>query len=297
MHYPLLMAKKLYPYDLQVQSYYSDGDDTPTQIAREARSLGIKGLAITDHNTTDGISKSVRALRSSGLIAVEGIEVSCGYEGQEIHLLGYATKFDPAPLENFTKAIRNWYKNRANFLITRAKEKGYLIESYNQLMKKRHGHGPVILNYDIARMLVFKNQLPLSVARENIRGWLAGIPANLSRKHLPHPKMAIRAIHQAGGVAIFAHPGRRYTKLSPLFAMIKKMTRFGIDGIEVFSPRHSQEQIKALENFGNKNNFILTGGSDYHGKTNQPELTLGCGGLDEKYFRNFQHALTKRAHL
>lgn len=293
----LFMPKKLYPYDLQAQSRYSDGDDAPSEIARQARKLGLRGVAITDHNTTDGIRKSVRALRKLGLIGIEGIEVSCGHQGDEIHILGYANKFILPPLEQFTKRIRRWYQGRAKFLIAQAKEKGYLVESYNDLAKGRRGHGSAVLNYDIARMLVRKNHLPLSVARENIRAWLSSIPAALSRKHLPHPRIAIQAIHRAGGVAILAHPGRRHTALPPLFRMISEIRHFGIDGIEIFSPRHSQEQIKALTRFGEKNGLVITGGSDYHGKINQPELSLGCGGLTEKYFKLFERALLKSANL
>ena len=92
--------------DLHTHSVYSDGSDSPDEIVQHAKGLGLHAVALTDHDTTAGLTEFMEAGARRGLLTIPGIELSCEYKGRDIHVLGYRIRYGETSLENRLKAVR-----------------------------------------------------------------------------------------------------------------------------------------------------------------------------------------------
>ena len=258
--------------DLHIHSVYSDGTYTVEEIIEKAKSLGLTQIAITDHNILDG---SILGSTISDIDFIVGTELSVGYKGHEVHLLGYFpnssnyknTVFVINEGEAYKKVaimelIENLNKMGVDISITDLAEfsKGIINRVHVCMAMKKHGY--------------------ISSIEEGFNKWVGeNCPAFVERKTVPLEE-AIDAIHNDGGLAIIAHP-YEYDGLKPIDNFLQEVID-KIDGIECFHPSANPEQSKQLVEIATKHNKLITGGSDFHGD-NKPDINLGMMNVNDIY--------------
>lgn len=257
--------------DLHIHSVYSDGTYTVEEILNKAKSLGLSQIAITDHNILDG---SILASTISDIDFVIGTELSVGYKGSEVHLLGYFPKTSKYKNTKFVIKEGEAYKKVAIMeLIENLNEMGIDI---NILDLAEFSKG--IINR-VHVCMAMKKRGYISSIEEGFRKYVGEeCPAFVERKTVPL-KEAIEAIHKDGGIAIIAHP-YEYDKLN-IDEFLKDVSGI-IDGIECFHPSANSEQSLHLIDIATKYKKLITGGSDFHGD-NKPDINLGMMNVDDKY--------------
>lgn len=258
--------------DLHTHSNFSDGTMTPTELVVLARAKKISALALTDHDTMAGTEEAILAGTKMGVEIIPGIEVSVLYGQIEYHILGYWA--DPHN-SVFAAAL-------ARLQGARAERNAKILEKLNalgipvtaeelQLVSEQGQTG----RPHIARILVQRGVVKtMSQAFEQFLR--KGTAAYVSRFAYSAAE-AVALIHQAGGLAVLAHPAQNDPELIRLPAVLADLVPAGLDGIELYYPTHSHKVKKKLRALAGEYDLILTGGSDYHGEV-RPGTTLAGGG-------------------
>lgn len=249
--------------DLQTHSTASDGAAAPEAVVRAARAAGLEAIALTDHDTVDGLDAAVAAGRSEGVRIVAGVELSA-YEGeQEIHLLGLHIEPD-APLRQTLVMLRAARHARAVEIVTRLNALGVPVTLGAVLDAAAGG---AIGRPHVALALIDGGWA--TDRRDAFDRYLgAGGPAFVP-KHRLSISDAIAIVHRAGGLAVLAHPGAGGTR-----AFIEPLVALGLDGAEVLHPGHSRDDRDRLGALVAFFGLVPSGGSDWHGATAGPR-TLG----------------------
>lgn len=260
--------------DLHTHSTYSDGSLTPLQLADLARREGLCALALTDHDTTDGLPSFLDACASGGsepLRAVPGVEISVDVPRGTMHVLGYFIRSGEPRLEALLERIRGGRDCRNGMIINRLRELGMPL---NEDEVARLAGGDVVGRPHIAQAMVARGYVRTTSAAFD-RFLAKGQPAYCDRYH-PSPQEGIAAINAAGGVAVLAHPWTLDMTASRLRTFLDDLRSAGLAGIETWYPEHSAEQqqqyLRLCEEFG----LVAAGGSDFHGAMN-PAIRLGRG--------------------
>jgi Predicted metal-dependent phosphoesterases (PHP family) len=261
-------------YDLHVHTSASDGEDSPENIIIKAVEMGLGGLAITDHDTIDALDPARQFVEQNRLDIdlIPGVELNTDYGSDDFHILGYFINFSNGYMQNRLAHIRGQRYARAEQIIARLQAMNIKI-TFDQV--KAAACGDLIGRPHIARVL-YMNGYAASPEEAFKRFVDRGGPAYVPRYKFPTPE-AIDLIKQAGGIAVLAHPGL-IRERSKIFDSIK----FGIEGIEVYYPEHTQEQIKDFMDLAIEHNLLITGGSDYHGPNSGTKRDkLGLAGIDK----------------
>jgi len=242
--------------DLHSHTTASDGALAPRDLVREAARRGVRVLAITDHDTTDGLAEALdEAARHPPLTVVAGIEINCDVEGGEIHILGYLLDYAAEWFQEFCRVQRAERAARVYRIAARLAELGMPIEPREvfDLVKEGAAGRP-----HIAQVMV--NRGYVKSAREAFDKYLhAGGPAHVPRKKL-EPGEAVAIVRKARGVPVLAHPG-----LAGKDELIPGLVRAGLMGIECYYAEHSAAQTAAYVQMCKDLGLVATGGSDFHG--------------------------------
>ncbi|MCD8100624.1 MAG: PHP domain-containing protein [Oscillospiraceae bacterium] len=257
--------------DLHVHTTASDGTLTPAAVTARAHSLGLAAIAITDHDTVEGVAEAVRAGKELGVEVVPGIELSCYYQGREVHVLGYFIDIASASLAETIRAVTENRKARNHIIAERMAADGLPV-SIDEL-KRRFPH-TVIGRPHFAEVLV-EHGLADSVSDAFARYLNRGRPYFEPQKRMNMDEAAA-AINAAGGLAVLAHPYQyRYSEaeMRRLFADFKSC---GGTGIECFYSGYDAEKSAFLTSAAAELGMCVTGGSDFHGSV-KPDIELGSG--------------------
>ena len=263
--------------DLHTHSTASDGTLTPTELVDHACSSSISLLAITDHDTMNGVEEFERAASKRKLDHIPGIEFGTDYPDGTLHILGYYLDRENPDLVREIEHIRQSRSERALRMIERLREVGISISIEHILQETDDGH---IGRPHFAMALVRAgNCRDCQEAFDTLLGKSG--PAYVSREKISVGK-ALRLVRTAGGFSSLSHPvlvglgtGREFHDL------VKDLVDQGLDGIEVFSPTHGEEASAVFLRIAGNLGLRITGGSDFHGEV-KPEYSLG---LDEKASR------------
>ena len=242
--------------DLHTHTTASDGTLRPRALVAEAARRGIRVLAVTDHDSTDGLPEAIETAREHPpLTIVPGIEINCDVEGAEIHVLGYCMDYEAPWFQEFCRAQRVERRARVHRTAERLAALGMPIdvEAVFALVQEGSAGRP-----HVARVMVERGYVK-SVREAFDRFLAAGKPAHVPRKKLA-PEDAVRLLRRAGGVPVFAHPG-----LADRDALIPALIEAGLMGIECYYPEHSAAQRGAYVDLCRRHGLIATGGSDFHG--------------------------------
>jgi predicted metal-dependent phosphoesterase TrpH len=275
--------------DLHFHSTASDGTNSPAQTARLAHSAGLSAIALTDHDTIAGVAEARDEARRLGIDFVTGIEISAEYPRPgTLHMLGYGIDIAHPAVRDLTARLQAGRGDRNGRLIAKLNEIGIPISM--EEVRAIAGDG-VMGRPHFAQALV--NRRIVSSIQQAFDEYLGqGGRAYLDKERLG-PAEAISLIHEAGGLAVLAHPVQlQKTNDLQLETEIKNLVDLGLDGVEVIHSDHDDRIIRKLAQWADRFGLVKTGGSDFHGTT-KPHIRLGIAksrAIPREYF----DALIKR---
>jgi 3',5'-nucleoside bisphosphate phosphatase len=249
-------------YDLHTHSTCSDGTNSPGQNIALARERGLDGIAITDHDTTEGFDEAFAAAAADGpaIEVVPGIEFSAEYDGASLHVLSYW--IDPAnqDLREELRRLHDTRFRRGEMMVEKLQELGYEI-SFDRV-REIAGGGP------IARPHVAKAMVDVGIVateQEAFDRFISDDGIAYVPKHALHPMDALRLITSAGGVCVLAHPGMWKGAGSVPDVLIEELAAGGMAGLEVDHPDHDDAQRARYGSLATRLGLVRTGASDCHG--------------------------------
>ena len=257
--------------DLHTHSNVSDGTDTHAELVVAAREAGLDVVALTDHDTFDGLDRALAAGREHGVEVVRGMELSCSRDGQSVHLLAYGADPDAAGLAEEMVRVREGRSGRLRPVLDLLAGLGVPV-SEEQVMAQV-GDSPSVGRPHIADALVEAGWVV--DRREAFDRFLAdGGPAHVARYAIDVGH-GIDLVHAAGGVAVVAHPwGRGREHLLPPEVLTALVEEHALDGIEVDHQDHDADARTRLRALVDRLGVLGTGSSDYHG-TGKTDHGLG----------------------
>ena len=242
--------------DLHSHTTASDGTLAPRDLVAVAAKQGVRVLAVTDHDSTNGIAEAREAARAQpGLTVVPGIEINCDVDGAEIHVLGYFLDLEASWLQDFLGEQRAERAARVHRVLERLAALGMHVDASEvfALVKEGSAGRP-----HIAQAMVHRGYV--RSVREAFDRYLdTGGPASAPRRKLT-PEQAVGVIRRASGVPVVAHPG-----LANRDAMLPSLVEAGLQGIEAHYPEHSALQTQTYLEYCARHGLVATGGSDFHG--------------------------------
>ncbi len=257
--------------DLHVHSTCSDGTLSPEEVAHAAKAAGLCAIALTDHDSLEGVKACQQVGEALGVRVIAGIELSADYHGKEIHILGYFVDKNQAVLqETLDQVIAE--RNARNLLML---EKLHALGFALTLDDLSQGvPNAIITRAHFARALREKGYVASN--NEAFALYIGdGCPAYVPKASLDFTT-CIDLIHASGGKAVLAHPGIYKFATGNIKELIRTLKAHGLDGVEVIYPKHSPETIAMLMRFCKEENLAITGGSDFHG-ANKPDIAIGKG--------------------
>jgi 3',5'-nucleoside bisphosphate phosphatase len=251
-------------FDLQSHSTASDGSLPPGEVVAAAADAGVQLLALTDHDTVDGVDEALEAGAVQGLRVVPAAELSAlDPDGRDLHILGYGFDHHQAALRDALAAWSADRAARAHRMADALRATGLEIELPDRATIGRPHLARAAFEHPANRMRLAREEIVNS--SQLLEAYLVpGAPAFLPRTTPTIPE-AIAAIHGAGGVAVWAHP---FWDLDSSSAVRETLDRFadeGLDGVEAFYPTHSPEQTALLVARADERGLLTTGSADFHG--------------------------------
>lgn len=245
--------------DLHLHSTFSDGTFTPKELVLRGRAHGISVLALTDHDTTVGLSEFRAACKNQGMACVSGIELSAEFPGT-LHILGYRIDSDDGVMEKALARVQTGREDRNSTMIRKLCNLGMDITI--EEVQKEAG-GDIVGRPHMARILVKKGYVPDGSAAFS-RFLQKGAPAYSDRFRFS-PSDCIALIQKAGGVAVFAHPGQTSENIGDLKKILGELKGKGLWGLECITPKHRAEQCIEYLSLAAEYSLFPTAGSDFHG--------------------------------
>jgi 3',5'-nucleoside bisphosphate phosphatase len=262
--------------DLHTHSRISDGTDSPAELVGKAREAKLDVVALTDHDTFDGLDEAVREGERLGVEVVRGMELSCARRGSSVHLLAYGVDPDHPALAEEMVRVRGGRTDRLRPVLAKLAELGVPVTEAQ--VRAQVGGSPSVGRPHIADALVAAGHV--SDRAEAFDRFLAdGGPAHVPRYAIDITK-GIDLVHAAGGVAVLAHPwgrGREHILPVDLLEMLARDHR--LDGLEVDHQDHDADARHRLRRLSGRLDLLVTGSSDYHG-TGKVDHDLGCNTTD-----------------
>lgn len=242
--------------DLHIHTSASDGNYTPAEMINFAKDANLKAIAITDHDTINGIKAAQLANTDGSIEIIPGIELSAEYNNEDFHILGY-----------FLDITNKEFLTKLNELTKKRQER------VNNIVSKLHNLGinldlttvyKIANNSVIGRPHIAKAMIELGIVKTKEEAFTkylgTGKPAYVPLISLT-PIEAVQLILLATGVPVLAHPGTNKN----FIILLPQLITNGLKGIEVYHPKHTKKQIKQYLKIAKKNDLIITGGTDFHG--------------------------------
>ncbi len=270
--------------DLHVHTDRSDGSYSPQKVVELARAGGLSAVAITDHDSIEGVAAAISKGRQEGVEVIPGIELSALVEGEDIHVLGY-----------FIDINADWFSKQLAFLRQMRKERA------EKIVEKLNGLG-VGISFEEVLSFAGKGAVGrLHVARTLFtKGYIRSIPEAFWRyigkdkpayvaKYKMSVREAVEIIHRLGGVAVLAHPHVVKQK-----DIVSRLVAEGIDGVEVYHSEHARAVEKRLLKIAKKYQLLVAGGSDCHGAC-KGETLIGTVKIPYEYVIRMKEKVEKNA--
>ncbi|HPR83385.1 MAG TPA: PHP domain-containing protein [Pontiellaceae bacterium] len=257
--------------DLHSHSIFSDGSSSPEELIALAEQGGLTALALTDHDTTDGLVRFMDAGRNTSVQTVAGIELSAEFGEVTFHILGYLFDSAHEELQTALKWVREGRTERNVRILEKLNRLGYNL-THDDVRK--HAGDELVGRPHFAAALIEKGHFK---HKDKIFQQLLGKgkAAYAERRRLT-PEACVEIIRKAGGVPVIAHPGQMKLTSRNLRRLVKKLKEHGLGGIEVWHPIHHPHQVVSYLSICEDFDLVATGGSDFHGSLT-PDLTLGRG--------------------
>lgn len=276
--------------DLHTHSSTSDGTDSPDELVANAARAGLDVVALTDHDTFDGLDLAVATGEQVGVQVVRGLELSCTHRGSSVHLLGYGA--DPAApgLAGEMQRVRDGRQGRVAGVLAKLEALGVGVSE--EAVQRFVGDSPSVGRPHIADAMVEAGHV--RDRTEAFDRYLAdGGPAHVERYAIPLPR-GIDLVRDAGGVAVIAHPwGRGRERVLPPELLASLAAEHRLDGVEVDHQDHDRDARRRLRALVKRLGLLGTGSSDYHG-TGKTDHDLGCNTTAPEVFAEITARMATR---
>lgn len=286
-------------FDLQIQSTASDGKHAPAEIVVMAREERIEVIAITDHDSVGGVAEAQKAGKEAGVRVIPGIEMSVEEHGA--HILGYGLNSEHPKLLEELRIFHQGRIEGAKQMLENLKRAGFVVE-WEDVEKQARG---VVARPHLARAVLARAENKeklgsVSNVHDFIEAYLTDDSPNYVKRGHISAKDGIALIHGAGGVAVWSHPAIHFrpvksrsapasgvaaqaehishdvgTNYEALEEFLKSLIEWGIDGLEVFNPSHTEDDAEYIQNMATRYRLLRTAGSDFHEKGEHPANEQG----------------------
>ncbi len=262
--------------DLHVHSAASDGSLSPRQVVVTAKAQGLRAIALTDHDTIEGLEEALAAGAELGLEVIPGIEISADHEPGSMHILGYFINYRNGRLDEQLRVLKQARAERNPQIIAKLQKLGLAITMAE--VQEVSGGGQVGRPH-IAQVLVQKGYV--ANFQEAFGKYIGNHgPAYVTKFRFP-PQDAIAMITAAGGLASLAHPFTlEYSSTGHLRMILQQLQDWGLAALEVYYPEHPPERQGIYKKLAQELGLLTTGGSDYHGVI-KPEVKIGQVGPNQ----------------
>jgi 3',5'-nucleoside bisphosphate phosphatase len=258
-------------FDLQSHSTRSDGVCEPAEVVRRAAEAGVQLLALSDHDTVDGVPEALAAGVALGLRVVPATELSSiDGDHEDMHILGYLVEHDDPVFLDALEEFRADREARAVRMMDALRELGFELDTAG--IDARRATGAPVGRPHIARAAFDHPANATRIADEGFANFsdllvaylIDGAPA-FRRRTKPTISEAIEVIHAAGGVAIWAHPYWDLDHDEEVRDAIHRYCEMGIDGVETFYVTHTEQQTRVAHEECTRRGLLTTGSADFHG--------------------------------
>jgi 3',5'-nucleoside bisphosphate phosphatase len=252
--------------DLHIHTNYSDGTFTPREAVERAVGLRLDAIAVTDHDTTEGLAEALQAGEELGLAIVPGVEFSTIHRGEGVHILCYRMDPEHPGFQAELRRLQDDRYRRGERMVEKLQALGYPI-TFERVREIARGGN--IVRPHVAQALVEAGVV--TTAKEAFSDELIGSGGRAYvEKHALSPIDALALIHEAGGVCVLAHPGT-FRETSPVPPdLIDELAEAGLDGIEALHPEHTAEAQAHYVGLAERLELFFTGSSDCHGTRYDP---------------------------
>lgn len=265
--------------DLHIHTSESDGTLTPTEVVEMAGKKGLVAIAVTDHDTADGVAEALRAGAEVGVEVIPGIEISVDYLGCGVHILGYFIDPDSEALEELLDWVLSERERRNGEIAAAMAADGlpvsmeYLHEKFPQAIIGRPHFAQCLVEAGLVDSVAEGFQKYLSPGGRYYR----------RRQYIPIQR-AFEVIHRSGGKAVFAHPFQYGFSHEELLELVRLLKSLGVVGIECIYSGYARSQVEYLKGIAADFDLCVTGGSDFHGG-GKPHIAMGSGtgGMEVPY--------------
>lgn len=258
--------------DLHTHSTASDGTDSPRKLVRKAAEMGLEAMALTDHDTVQGLDEALEAGREFGVEVIPGCELSAeSFEGAGwLHIVGLWIPQDPKPLNDAFEWVIEGRRTRNHEIVEKLRKLG-INTTYERIAARAGG--------TIGRPHFAQELLSLGVVN-NIQHAFNEYLGDKGKAYVPKrkltPQKALGLLKEIGATAILAHPFILGVTMKRVEEIVRELMDLGLDGIEVHYTEHDDLATRNFAELADKLGLLVSGGSDYHG-TVKPRVKLGTG--------------------
>lgn len=273
--------------DLQIQTTASDGKHTPRECVKMAAERGLRVIAITDHDTVSGVSEALEAGGEFGIRVIPGIEISAKENG--VHILGFGVDYKNPELLQYSEDAKKQRIEGAKKMVENLKGGGFVVEWEDV---EKQAPGGIVARPHLAKAVLSRPENKeklgdVSTTHDFIEKFLSNESPYYVGRSAILAKDAIELIHKAGGVAVWSHPAIHFrpetrtaadsiptaANYEALEQFLEELIGWGIDGMEVFTPSHTEDDVEFLLGLAAKHNLLKTAGSDFHEKDQEKKAS------------------------
>ena len=261
--------------DLHIHTTASDGEFSPTEIVNKAINMGLTHIAITDHDTVNGLDEAMSYGKDKNITIIPGVELNAKVKLGQMHILGYYIDYTNKEFVDMMKVFENDRNERNSLFINAFKKIGIDI-SLDEV--KKYAIGSVVGKPHFARVLIEKGYI--NDIQEGFDKYFDVEPLKNIKRRVFEPEKIIRLIKSAGGIAVLAHPQSLKLDEDTLREKIIELKSYGLDGLECYHSKQTYEEMKLFKKIAEDNNLLITLGSDYHRNVATSNIEMGHGKND-----------------
>ncbi|RDU22319.1 PHP domain-containing protein [Anaerosacchariphilus polymeriproducens] len=259
--------------DLHVHSNASDGTYSPEEIIVYGKKKNLKALALTDHDTVDGLSSAFAAASKYDMELVSGIELSTEYKGKDVHILGLFINWEDPDFLKSLKQFQNSRDLRNEKMILKLNQEAGFDISLKQ-MKERFGSDVVLTRAHVARYLLEHGYI--KSMEQAFHKYIGDNCKYFIPREKVTPQQGIALIQKAKGIPILAHPLLYSLSKNELRILVSSLKESGLMGLEAIYSRNKGFDESNMRQLARDYDLLISGGSDFHG-SNKPDIDLGSG--------------------
>ena len=257
--------------DLHTHSLKSDGAQTPAEVVQTAHKAGLAAIALSDHDSIEGVEEAMAEGRRLGVEVIPAVELSAQSD-TELHILGYFIDIHNKQLNDAMAYALQVRDERQLETCRKLNEQGFAI-TMDEVREEAHGN-PVLCRAHFAQIMVRKGYAP-SVQEAFAKYLSVGCYAYSNRQALTGPE-AVSLIREAGGIAVAAHLHLIKMPDEQLKEYLKSLIPYGLDGVEGYYTDYTPDMEQRYRKMAKELGLVISGGTDYHG-ANKPHISIGTG--------------------